>query len=150
MAKTPTRVFPPSLGGRTVGFQFFFTFPVFSENSQIIHIREKPSSPRTASATRYSGSKMISAVVRARPLCLGIPNLVLKSVRILAIGFISMFSFLLFFLSPAQKLFCRRDSLCCLCCSLSLFLLFLIWQFHRQYQTGGGSASEEIFPMPHG
>ena len=49
VAKTPMRVLPPSLGGRTVGDQ---ASRAASENSQISQMWEKPSSPRKASGLR--------------------------------------------------------------------------------------------------
>ena len=82
VANTPHRLFPPSLGGRTVGLQFSLTT---SENSQISHRCEYSSSPFSASSLRYSGSNTIVPFVLTSPDCLGIPNFVGKSVWILAI-----------------------------------------------------------------
>lgn len=87
VAKTPMRTFPPRRGGRTVGDHFSATD---SEKHHISHMCEKPSSPRTASCSRYSGSNTISPFTSAAtPLWRGIPNLVLKGVCIRAIIFIS-------------------------------------------------------------
>ena len=62
VANTPTRVFPPSLGGRTVADQFP-GFLTFSENSQISQRWENSSIPRTASGLENSGSKTLFAVM---------------------------------------------------------------------------------------
>ena len=86
VANTPTLVFPPSLGGRTVADQFP-GFLTFSENSQISQRWENSSIPRTASGLENSGSKTIFASRSpVRPLCLGIPNFVGKSVWMYATG----------------------------------------------------------------
>lgn len=78
VAKTPTRRFPPSFGGRTVGDQVSRTA---LENCQISHRWENSSSPRSESGSRYSGSKIISDSSESiRPLWRGTPNLVGKSV----------------------------------------------------------------------
>ena len=53
VAKTPMRTFPPRRGGRTVGDHLSVTD---SEKHHISHMCENPSSPRTASGSRYSGS----------------------------------------------------------------------------------------------
>ena len=83
VAKTPSRLFPPSLGGRTVGDQSSLTD---SLNCHISHICEKSSSPRRASAVRYFSSKTILDITLSqRPLCLGIPNLSEKPFLISAI-----------------------------------------------------------------
>ena len=86
VANTPTLVFPPSRGGRTVGDHFFGSL-TFSENSQISQRWENSSIPRTASGLENSGSNTIrDSSSPVRPLCLGIPNFVGKSVWILATG----------------------------------------------------------------
>jgi len=80
VANTPIRLLPPKSGGRTVG-----DHPSLRdfENSHKSHICENSSSPLTASATRYSFSKIITPIVSGiNPLCLGIPNFSLKSVFI--------------------------------------------------------------------
>ena len=77
VANTPMRALPPSRGGRTVGDQFFRTA---CENCQISQTCEKPSSPRTASAARNSGSNTIFARSESTsPLWRGIPNFSSKS-----------------------------------------------------------------------
>ena len=82
VAKTPIRVFPPSLGGRTVGDQPCRTA---SENCQMSHRWEKSSMPRRASELRNSGSKtMVERRASTSPLCRGMPNLVAKSLCIRA------------------------------------------------------------------
>ena len=90
VAKTPIRLFPPSLGGRTVGENLL---PSFSENPQIIHTWLYFSSPLKASATLYSGSKTRVALISLQiPLCLGKPNFVGKAVLKYPIGLISIFA----------------------------------------------------------
>lgn len=87
VAKTPSRALPPSRGGRTVGDQVFRTA---WENCQISQMWEKPSSPRSASGLRNSGSKTTRASsASTRPLCRGTPNLVGKSLRMRAMHFMS-------------------------------------------------------------
>lgn len=90
VAKTPILLFPPSLGGRTVGLNSLYCS---SEKNHISHMCEKSSIPLTASGLRYSGSKITvpfnSFII---PLCLGIPNLSLKSVFMNPIGCIFMVS----------------------------------------------------------
>ena len=95
VAKTPIRVFPPSLGGRTVGFHFALlssereTKP--SENPQINQRCEYPSRPRNASVFLYSSVNSITPHSSGTtPLCLGSPNFVLKSVLMCAIIFNSV------------------------------------------------------------
>ena len=79
VAKTPIRRLPPSLGGRTVGVQ---PFPMHWENCQISHRWLNPSSPRSASGLRYSGSNTTRAVrLSTSPLWRGMPNLEPKSLR---------------------------------------------------------------------
>ena len=57
------------------------------ENCQISHSRSYPSMPTSAFGSRYSGSNTMRAVSSGtRPLCRGMPNLSVKSVRICAIG----------------------------------------------------------------
>ena len=76
-ANTPTRVLPPSRGGRTVGDQPDCKLP---ENCQISQRCEKSSSPRKNSSRRNSGS--ITTRDKASPRILlwrGMPNLVSKS-----------------------------------------------------------------------
>ena len=79
VANTPTLVLPPSRGGRTVADQLLRTA---SENCQMIHKWEKPSSPRNASgwANSFSNS-ILASIASTMPLCLGTPNLLVKSVR---------------------------------------------------------------------
>ena len=87
VANTPIRLFPPSLGGRTVGDQ---PLSRFSENSQMSHRWEKPSMPRRASAMRHGGSNTTMARSSSTsPACLGTPNLEEKSERMWATGSIS-------------------------------------------------------------
>lgn len=87
---TPTRLFPPSRGGRTIGDQVSRTA---SENSQINQRWEYSSSPLSAFASRNSGSKTIVLFSSSiSPLCLGIPNFSGKSVWIRAITFIAISS----------------------------------------------------------
>ena len=82
VAKTPIRVLPPRRGGRTVGDQPSRTAP---ENCHTSQMWLKSSSPRTASAQRYSGVKMTSPRrLSTSPLWRGMPNLVGKAVRIWA------------------------------------------------------------------
>ena len=77
VANTPMRILPPSRGGRTVGDQPSRTAP---ENCQMSQMWLNPSSPRRASGLRNSGSKTTVALSSStRPLCLGMPNLVGKS-----------------------------------------------------------------------
>ena len=57
VANTPTLMFPPSLGGRTVADQFP-GFLTFSENSQISQRWENSSIPRMASGLENSGIKI--------------------------------------------------------------------------------------------
>ena len=84
VAKTPMRSLPPSRGGRTVGDQ---PAPTDREKTHTSHRWEKPSSPRRASGLRYSGAKTTAARRDStRPLCLGMPNLVGKSLRMWATG----------------------------------------------------------------
>ena len=86
VAKTPSRALPPSRGGRTVGDHFSRTD---WENCQISQMWEKPSSPRTASGIRNSGSNTIRArSCGTRPLCRGMPNFEEKSLWIRAITWI--------------------------------------------------------------
>ena len=95
VAKTPRRMFPPSLGGRTVGQTFLFSL---SENPQRSHRCENPSIPRIKSGSRNSFSNIIlPRNSGTRPLCLGMPNFSGKSVPICAIGLnsISKYPFLL-------------------------------------------------------
>ena len=90
VANTPTRLFPPSRGGRTIGDQVSRTA---SENSQINQRWEYSSSPLSAFASRNSGSKTIVLFSSSiSPLCLGIPNFSGKSVWIRAITFIAISS----------------------------------------------------------
>ncbi len=106
----------PSLGGRTVADQFP-GFLTFSENSQISQRWENSSIPRMASGLENSGSKTIFASRSpVRPLCLGIPNFVGKSVWIYATGRIlwSAFRFSFFllpYLSPPYQ--CSFHSVLC-------------------------------------
>ena len=82
VANTPMRVLPPRRGGRTVGDQLSRTAP---ENCHTSQMWLKSSSPRTASAQRYSGVKMTSPRrLSTSPLWRGMPNLVGKAVRIWA------------------------------------------------------------------
>ena len=95
VANTPICSFPPSLGGLTVGCHSSppaGTPPRrFAENSHISQMWENSSSPLTASLLRYMGSNTIRARRwPASPLCRGIPNFSENSVRICAIGFISI------------------------------------------------------------
>ncbi len=84
VANTPSRTFPPSRGGRTVGDQ---SCRLAWENSQMSHRWENPSMPRRASGSRNSGSNTtVDTSSSTRPLCLGTPNLVGKSDRIWATG----------------------------------------------------------------
>lgn len=86
VAKTPTRLFPPRRGGRTVALNFEFEVRA-SLKSQSNQIWLKPSRPRKASGSRYSGSKTILPFRPfTSPLCRGTPNFVGKSVRIVAMG----------------------------------------------------------------
>ena len=85
VAKTPTRLFPPSRGGLTVGLQVSRSAWL---NTHISQIYSKFSSSRTASATLYSGSKMIRALEATMPACRGMPNFVGKGDSICAICFI--------------------------------------------------------------
>jgi hypothetical protein len=83
-AKTPTRVLPPSRGGRTVGDHSRHTD---SENFHISQMWLNPSSPRSASGFRNSGlNTTVPLSELTNPLCLGIPNLVGNPVLIIAIG----------------------------------------------------------------
>ncbi len=85
VAKTPIRALPPSRGGRTVGDQFSRTA---WENIHTSQMWEKPSSPRTASGFRNSGSKTMWAFrLSTSPLCRGMPNFSGKSVRMRAMIF---------------------------------------------------------------
>ena len=85
VANTPSRVFPPRRGGRTVGDQSSRTF---SENCHISHRWLKSSIPRSASSLRYSGSKTIRLSSSLTiPACRGMPNFVGKSLRIRAMVF---------------------------------------------------------------
>ncbi len=69
-------------GGRTVGDHLSRTA---SENCQMSQRWEKSSSPRSASGLRYSGSKTtVARSSSTRPLWRGIPNLVGKSLRMVA------------------------------------------------------------------
>ena len=87
VANTPMRVLPPRRGGRTVGDQPSRTH---SENCQISHRWLNPSSPRSASGLRYSGSNTTAeSTLFTSPLCRGTPNLVSKSLRMCAMIFIS-------------------------------------------------------------
>ena len=82
VAKTPMRLLPPSLGGRTVGDHSSRTA---SENCQMSQRWEYPSMPRKASGFRYSGSKTIfDVMVSTSPLWRGMPNLAVKSFRMWA------------------------------------------------------------------
>ena len=65
VANTPTLLFPPSLGGLTVGFHFSV---LDSLNSQINHKCEKPSIPFIASGSRNCGSNIILDSVSESPL----------------------------------------------------------------------------------
>ena len=86
VANTPMRVLPPSLGGRTVGDQSALTA---WENCQMSQIWEKPSRPRRASGSLYSGSNTIWASSSSTiPACRGMPNLVGKSLLIWAMALI--------------------------------------------------------------
>ena len=72
VAKTPTRLFPPRRGGRTVGDQ---VSRCALSKLQISHRCENSSMPRRASGTRYASSKTISErTSSARPLWRGTPN----------------------------------------------------------------------------
>ena len=79
VAKTPIRVFPPNLGGRTVGLHSFVLCAsslCTLSNPQIIHRWLYPSMPRNASGMLYSGSKTMRVRIGLSSLlCLGIPNL---------------------------------------------------------------------------
>ena len=91
VANTPTRVLPPSRGGRTVGDQLSRTTP---ENCHTSQMWLNCSSPRTASGVRYSGVKMISPRrLSTSPLCRGMPNFVGKSVWICPMTLRVMVSF---------------------------------------------------------
>ena len=93
VANTPIRVLPPRRGGRTVGDQFSRTAP---ENCHTSQMWLKSSSPRRASALRYSGVKMISPRrPSTSPLCRGMPNLVGKAVWMCAMTFRVMVSLLI-------------------------------------------------------
>lgn len=82
VAKTPRRLFPPSLGGRTVGLH---VLRMFSEKIHMIHKWLKPSRPRSASALRNSGSKrIVEHKFCTSPLCRGMPNFSRKSLLIRA------------------------------------------------------------------
>ena len=85
VANTPIRVFPPSLGGLTVGDQ---SVRSALENFQISHRCEYPESPLNASLTRYSFLKTIRDTIGESPLCLGMPNFSVKSFSMYAIIFI--------------------------------------------------------------
>ena len=75
MANTPSRVLPPSRGGRTVGDQ-----PFDSEKFQISHRWVNCSMPRSAFSSRYSGSNTMRDFNSCTsPLCRGMPNFVGKS-----------------------------------------------------------------------
>ena len=77
-AKTPTRVLPPSLGGRTVGENFSL---FASEKPHITQTCEYFSSPIKDSLTPNSPLKIkVAKELFATPLCLGTPNLVGKLV----------------------------------------------------------------------
>ena len=79
LANTPTRSFPPSRGGRTVGDQ---PCPAALSNCQSSQMWEKPSSPRTASQSRNTGANTIRPGQSAMPLCRGTPNFSSKGVSI--------------------------------------------------------------------
>ena len=82
VAKTPMRLLPPSLGGRTVGDHLRSEF---SENFHKSQRWVKSSKPLIAVGSRYCGSKTILPLkFFTIPLCLGIPNFSGKSVRITA------------------------------------------------------------------
>jgi hypothetical protein len=87
VANTPNRLLPPRRGGRTVGENVLH---LAWENSHINQMWLVSSRPRSASTFLNSGSNTIFASRDfAIPLCLGIPNLVGKSLFIVAIFFIS-------------------------------------------------------------
>ena len=70
VANTPTWVFPPSLGGSTVGDH---SSRIARENCHSSQIWENSSSPITAWGFRYLGSKIIRPFSSSTsPLCLGI------------------------------------------------------------------------------
>ena len=72
VANTPTRLFPPSLGGRTVGDHVSLSA---RSKAQISHRCENSSMPRSASATRNSSSNTtVEMTSSASPLCRGTPN----------------------------------------------------------------------------
>ena len=60
LANTPTRLLPPSRGGRTVG-ENVSPSRTAAENCQRSQIWENSSNPRTASALRYSGQNTTRA-----------------------------------------------------------------------------------------
>ena len=99
VANTPIRVLPPKRGGRTVGDHVSRTAP---ENCHTSQMWLKSSSPRTASALRYSGVKMISPRrLSTSPLCRGMPNLVGKAVRMWAMTFSVMASLDFWFMADS-------------------------------------------------
>ena len=84
VANTPMRTLPPSRGGRTVGDQPASTF---WENPHTSQMWVKPSRPRKASRTRYSGANTTRARrASTRPLCRGMPNFSEKSLCMRAMG----------------------------------------------------------------
>ena len=98
VAKTPIRSFPPSLGGLTVGWNVPSSF-FERENSHMSHILENPSKPLRASGLRYEGEKTIlPSSPRAIPLWRGSPNLPPTGQWYVAMGEISMGTFLVLFL----------------------------------------------------
>ena len=75
VANTPSRVLPPSRGGRTVGDQ-----PFDSEKFQISHRWVNCSMPRSAFSSRYYGSNTMRDFNSCTsPLWRGMPNFVGKS-----------------------------------------------------------------------
>ena len=87
VANTPTLVFPPSLGGLTVGVHLLLpSSSRFLENCQISQICENSSNPLRQSLFLNLGSNTILPLSPSTtPGCLGIPNFSGKSVLICAI-----------------------------------------------------------------
>lgn len=82
VANTPMRLFPPSRGGFTMGDH---PARCTSENPHISQICENSARPRNAFASRYSGSNTITDFCSGtRPLWRGMPNFVVKSLRMRA------------------------------------------------------------------
>ena len=81
------RTLPPRRGGRTVGEKVSVTL---SENCQMSQRWLKPSMPRRASGSRYSGSNTTTlSSSLTTPACRGMPNFSGKSLTIWAMGRIS-------------------------------------------------------------